>query len=86
MLYMDIYMDIYIHTYIYIYMDMLWNILLVSWGKLSQLSSPNYFCPSLLAGRAAGEAEKAFPLCKHCPAKASLCYQHCFGHISRAAQ
>jgi len=37
---------------------------------------------SLLAGRAAGEAEKALKLCKHCSAiaKTPLCYQHCFRH------
>jgi len=49
------------------------------------VSCPKFLCnPSLLAGRAVWEAEKALTLCKYCSAvtKTSQCYQHHFHHKS----
>ena len=60
--------------------DVAWyGLTLVSPGQLLALSPPSFWCtPSLLAGRAAGEAEKSLALCEHC-SNTSVCY-HCYFH------
>lgn len=53
------------------------------------VSSPSYLCtPSLLAGGAERETEKALMLYKHCSTadKTLVCYQPCFGHQSKTGQ
>ena len=56
------------------------------WGSaVAAVSPPSFSCtPSLLAGRAVWEADKALMLWKHCSevTKTSLCYQHCLQHKS----
>lgn len=68
--------------YCWAWCHMMCNIPLVSLGQLYWLSPPSFLCnPSLLAGRAAWEAEKPLALCKHCPEaiKTSVCY-HLYLH------
>ena len=63
------------------------NILLVSWGQLSQLCPrPNFLrILSLLFGGVMWETEQALNLCKYCSTtkKTSLCYQRCFQQESK---
>lgn len=57
-----------------------WNIPLVSPGKVSQLW--NLSSSWLLQPTHWGRGEKTLALCKHCSAigKMSVCYQHCLKH------